>query len=270
MHDNLEERKTVSDKRPFATYRTPSWDPKAGSQHYLPDDDYLYPVARMSLNDAIRLVACCIARFSDQYRARWLFDPSGAERHGWLPEEPDRREAAVDVIMTWLAGHGLLTEAGLVLLHGDDVLLEGYDGLPGLLTLTSLQYAELCVYLTEHGLPGDLYYPISDQVVIPQPAQVHGGVAVIMQRFSPRSWKNRPADTPLPVPSDEDRDRAFLEASSTYLQAIKLRLLELSEPGKAHDEAQVNELRELHHHVIAAIARVSRRRLGNAVDSTGA
>lgn len=246
----------MASKRLYAS-GPPLWEPGPSRSFYLPEDYYFVDADAAALHFAARMTARCVARWSDSYAARTLALPTHY-REGLLPDDPAARESSIDEVVDWLERLVPLYLAGLSLSQGDQLLLEQSDGIPGILALTYEEFAELQKYWEHHGIPKDLYYPAEAQQTIIEPVEIYGGVARLLQRYSPRRWARRDHEEIVTrqVPSEEQSRVLFAEACSRFIEAVMLRIAHLSQPEQELDMAdEMIKLEELARAVSSAMRR---------------
>ncbi len=238
-------------KHRYAPVAGPPSPPPPGHEYYLPEYFYLFGdrrIARLA-GTAARATAVQIARWSDRYRGR-IFGRKPAEVEGALSGPPDARAEQVLELLGRLETETKSAtpyEYGLELSSEGACLLGQYDGFPGMLTLTPAQFAELQRTWIFLGLPSDLYYPASEQHTVTEPVEVHSGLVRAHRRYTPQYWARcGPASTSAAgIPSEEERQETFSDACGQFLKAIRLRMAELSEPGREIDHEPVGRLRRL-------------------------
>lgn len=259
----------------------PSWRIRPGYGVYLPEREYIaelayigepgaapsrdevLPAQEALLDRIIRITARYVARWADHVDAfplsRQGLPADDWKRAGDLPEDVAGRQRAIDGVFGWLEGHAVpIYGAAIILLHDGYPLFNQHDEIPGSLTLTPRQLAELQDEWEQQGMPRDLYFPFEASHAIVEPVWAHGGVVREQRGYSPRAWERRAAapKPQLEVPSEEERVRAFLAACQQFIETIMLRRDQLLEPGRppATDETRqlVVLLREVHRAMRAA------------------
>lgn len=213
----------------------PAWPPGLGREHYLPEQFHFVDQVDVPLNLAARVTARTAARWADRYEAYLLNSSSDQRRQGPLPTDLGAREEQIDQLFDWIEGLIVEYQASVNLYRGEQRLLDQSEGIPGVLALTPDEFVQLQEAWERHGLPRDLYYPAREQQTIIEPTRMHGGVVQVERRYSPLRWAHRDkaAMVPLQVPSEEERAQIFDEARSRFLDALRLRGAELSQPGRA-------------------------------------
>lgn len=246
----------------------PPEPPPRGFQYYLPEYYYLLEEPKIARRerDVARLTAEHLARWADGYRARSLRNPND-ENVGWLSGSPEKRVKEVEQILKCIEGQTKRrspTEFGLALLSGGYPIYNLYDGFPGHLTLDPEQYRTLQRVWAQYGLPTDLYYPASDQQSVIEPRRMHGGIVRVLRRYTPRYWSVRPKPEGIDteVPDEDQRFDAFVDACQKFLDALDLRIAELTEPDCEHDRGEVSRLRRLRGEVRRAQLRTPRKDSG--------
>src|SRR5439155_24409184 len=112
------------------------WPPAPGREYYLPEDYYFYGPGRVSVGEAARVTAQCVAQWTDRYEA-FTVGSRTYRKKGPLPEDTKAREALIDKVFTDL---GSLPElefyhCAVNLYLGDVQVLAQGDGIPGILEL---------------------------------------------------------------------------------------------------------------------------------------
>ncbi len=241
----------------------PPFSPGTGREHYLPEKYYFFDTREVSVLLGIRVTAHCVVRWCDNYVAvlnDYFVDGGelrpGEIREGPLPVGLEERHRFLNALFAWADRVQPTPNLRLDLLRGDQFVL--YDeGVVPTLVLSPAEFAELQDCWAGHGLPRDLYYPASAQRSISGPIRAHGGVVCAEALYTPRQAAVlETSPRKLRVPSERKRDETFLEIHGEFLQALDRRLLELQEPGKEVDQAEIEELRSLHRSLIAYAARV--------------
>jgi hypothetical protein len=228
----------------FLNQKPPQWPP--GRQHYLLEQFYFVDRPSVPLNHAARATAQCVARWADRYEAYWLVQPTN-RRSGPLPADHREREALIDELLTSLERWTPLHLAAINLYKGGQPILEQSDGIPGVLALREDEFIQLQQEWEQHGLPRDLYYSATERHAVIEPVKCYGGVVRVVRHYTPRQWTAHHFHTaePLHVPTEEEREQAFIHASVEFMEAILLRLAELSEPGQVLRTKELEQLREL-------------------------
>lgn len=246
------------------TTSPPRWSPGLDRLHYLPDEFHFVDRDDISLALFARMTTKYVAQWSDQYEAHLVGGGDAHVQKGHLPETPEARAALIEALFDWLGRLDKRVPAAAVSLYlGDLPLFLQDDGVPGILTLTPTQFAELQVEWSRHGLPRDLYYPSSEQRVVIEPIEWFGGVVLVEQRYSPLRWLHRDHEAieALRVPGEEDRTKAFGEVCDRFANALMLRCLELAEPGREPNEEEQRRLARLHLDVRLSASRARGHRL---------
>lgn len=243
--------------RQFSTIEPPLCPPGPGRTHYLPEDFYYFGKVSVPLELAARVTARHLARWADRFEVYPLGQPRDC-RAGPLPADPDARQAIIDELFDWLAALRVEIYVAVANLYlGDVRLLHQPDGVPGTLALTPDEFADLQRAWEHHGLPRDLYYPADQQRTAIEPVEIHGGLVRLAVRYTPLRWLHRDhaAMETMQVPSDEQRARSFAAACRQFMQALLLRMAELSEPGRETARTEIAQLGALHREVMFASLR---------------
>lgn len=222
-------------------------------QHYLPES-YYFAAPGFQLWHAARVTATAVAEFASHYTAQPRLGQATVRR-GALPWPKAARRALIEGLFDWLEQEcgGKATLAGLQLFRGGDpdvgpLHLDQHDGVPGILALTPQEFTRLRGAWAAAGLPGDLYYPAAQQRVGVEVVASHGGDVLRTRRYSPLSWAHRQTTgvaSARDVPSESERRARFADACQHFLDAVRLRMEELSEPGKSADQEQMAYLRRV-------------------------
>lgn len=244
----------------------PPFPPGAGREHYLPEKYYFFDMREVPALVGMRVTAHCVVQWCDNYVAvlNDYFVEGGERRHGEVREGPlpvdvEERHRFLDALFAWADRVQPTPNLRLDLLRGDQYVLYDEGVIPSLI-LAPAEFEELPGCWEGHGLPRDLYYPASAQRSILAPIRTHGGVVRAAALYTPRQAAVLEASPrKLRVPSERKRDETFLEIHGEFLQALDRRLLELQEPGKEVDQAEIEEIRSLHRSLIAYAARVMQR-----------
>ncbi|MFN0074422.1 MAG: hypothetical protein ACKVVP_23315 [Chloroflexota bacterium] len=161
---------------------------------------------------AAHVVASAVAQWGDRFEAYELGRRDGAHS-GPLRGSPAARERTVNQVWEWLTS--LSDQPWLLAFNiylGNDILLDQYDGMPGILVLTREKFALVQTALQSQGFSADCYYPASEQYQVIEPQQRHGGIVLVEERYTPAQWARRDEPmVPLIVPTDLERRRRFIE-----------------------------------------------------------
>lgn len=243
--------------RVLRTTPPPTWRTGEGREHYLPEEFYFNDTPGFPLHTVARVTARLAARWADRYSAYLLARPA-EHREGSLPEQDEARRDTVNELIDWLEERtDTLQKAALNLYQGSLPVLLQVDGIPGVLTLKPKEFAKLQAAWVREGLPRDLYYAAREQRTAIDPVKTHGGVVQVSQRYSPLRWARRQgASIEAPtIPSEEQRIAEFSEACWRFMEAVRLRLLQLSEAGRDLDRTEFDRLAALHEEVAQASLR---------------
>jgi hypothetical protein len=233
------------------TSAPPPRPPPGGRQYYLPEVYYFFDSKEVPLDVAMRVTSECVVQWCDRYNVPAVSYRASLQvaerkvpgREGDLPPTVPERVKFLHDLFDWVVEtRGPLNLDVNLLAENRSVLFQ--DGALFVLSLTPAQFAELQDWWEAHCLPRDLYYSASDQRQLVEPVEYGGGVVRMAQRYTPHRWANRTAQDveEMSVPSEAERERTFLDACSRLRQAIVLRRLELSEPGKQPDLGHLREL----------------------------
>lgn len=232
----------------------PVFPPPAGRAYYLPEGYYFllgedYTPERLQEATTLRKRAAfvtvrCVAQWADRYVAYPLIheDIPAEEwqRAGALPTDEQARAALIADLFAWFERLDVeLNLAAVDLYQGEEAILYQHDGLPGLLTLTAEEFAEVQAAWEREGLPRDLYYPLSGERVVVEPTELYGGgVILAYRRYSPLCWalREEAVIAALHVPSEEERKQAFSQSWMQFMGTINRRLAELREPERPQPE----------------------------------
>lgn len=243
------------------TLSPPEWDPGPGRLHYLREDYYFFDTTSVPVELAARVTARVVVRWCDRYEAYPLTHAVEA-RTGTLADTLADRESLVDSLIDWLLQIPVdLQAAALNLYRGKERILDQHDGMPGILALRPEQFSELQLSWHQNGLPRDLYYSAEELRSIVEPVERYGGVFLVRVHYSPQRWARRnPIETTtVKLPSEHERAKSFALACRQFMDALKLRISELSEPGRKVDEAEIKRLGTLHRETMLASFRAGNR-----------
>ncbi len=229
-----------------------------GREYYLPEVFYFFDSKEVAVDVAMRVTAACVVQWCDRYlvpatssqrsRAESKRDYPG--REGPLPPTVPERRQILQELFDWLVQTRGPLGLDVDLFDGEEAILYQEGVLFGL-TLTSPQFAELQDWWEAHGLPRDLFYPSAQQREVVEPVAWLGSVVQMTQRYTPHRWATRVAAEveAVPVPTEAERERAFLDACERFNEAILLRRMELQEPGKQASTVELHRLNLLANHV---------------------
>lgn len=220
---------------------TPIPKVSAGSHRivYLPEPVYLEENKTLVV-PSTQAIATVLPKPGDLFEA-YVFSSPADRRSGIVGSTGDR---SVLTAVDWLldATGGELGLAALNLSRDGEVIWAQFDGMPGPLTITAEEFDDIRAAWKRRGLPPDVYYPAREERVVVEPTLGHGGVFLFEQHYSPLRWARREAAAPsnLTIPSEDERKHRFRAAQAGFVQAILLRIAELSEPGRegASEEKQ--------------------------------
>lgn len=241
----------------------------AGRKYYLPEYFYLREQPTVPLNLAARTTARTTSQWADRYRARSLSGPP-RPREGRLPESAEARMSAIDAVFDWLESivpQKQVLAMGLDLFAEDHLVLDQYDGFPGVLALSEQEFADLQGAWIAVNLPDDLYYVASSQREVVEPTETVGGVAMVERRYTPIYWEHRQNDaiSSLRIPSEDERRATIADEFRRFSAALRHRMEELSGEGLGASEQQMSELSRLQEAVTATLGRYE----GFGADATG-
>lgn len=210
-------------------------------REYLPERAYAELQDRP---DAWRVVARCVARFATRYEAGPVGNPSVQEA-GPMPRAADGREALVDDLWTQICERQR-SQFFLLLYAGGDQILDQHDGgLAAVLRLSSAEFHHAQDCWQRQGVPRDFYYLRSEARVVPEPTRIYGGVVMTTRPYTPLEWVRREAEEDveqLTLPTEKERETAFVDDCTRFNEAINRRRLELREPGKELDRELLEAL----------------------------
>lgn len=222
---------------------------------YLPEDFYFRTNKQSPVNASL-ITAKCVVRWADRYEA---FAPRAAEkREQAISGSRSKRERMIQDLFDWFAQSGEPVERSrLILSRGQVWLFDAHEGLPAIrLSLTADQFAHLQRCWASNDLPADLYYSADQRVTSVETIERYGGIVRLAKRFSPLEWAHRKSTPPrLPVPTEDERARQFMDACEQFARATMLRRLQLTEPGREVDLYLVRSLDRLRAEVMAARGR---------------
>lgn len=201
------------------------------------------------LKRAIRMTAQLVAHWADHYEAEIILQRPLIDRRrkGTFPRSRPAREALVKELFNWLEMFGEPLTVGVVYLFRDNTpLFLIQDGACSLF-LEPDEFVNLQEAWERDELPRNLFYPKSALRTILQPIEKHGGIVWSYKSYTPLEWSHRQKEAELSqVPSEQQRIQTFVEVCERFAQAIRLRIAELSEPGRELDEEGIERLRRLH------------------------
>jgi len=210
-------------------------------REYLPERVYAELQDRP---DAWRVVARCVARFATRYEAGPVGNPSAVQA-GPMPRAADGREALVDDLWTQI-WERQRSQFFLLLYAGGDQILDQHDGgLAAVLRLSSAEFHHAQDCWQRQGVPRDFYYLRSEACVVTEPTRIHGGVVMRTRPYTPLEWVRRQAEEDveqLTLPTEKERETAFVDDCTRFNEAINRRRLELQEPGKEPDRELIEAL----------------------------
>ncbi len=221
--------------------------PITNREVYLPEDFYWIDMAAIPCNLVAQITVGTVIQWADRYQAHPVpqeqrFFPS----EGSFPVEPHQREVFTDTLLAWFEEwSGRKHQADLRLFQGEQLILEQRRNEPWMiLTLNRDELISLQDQWEHYGLPRDLYYPARLRKSAVELVKRHGGVVRVKQSYTPLQWEHRLSGSVevLQVPSEEERTQAFIQVCLEFLQVLRLRMAELSEPGR---EPQWEEFRKL-------------------------
>ena len=131
------------------------------------------------------------------------------------------------------------------------------EGMPGVLAMTDPEFDSLQDDWEKAGLPRDLYYRSEERRLIVEPVREQGGVVRVLKGYSPLRWAQRDASNNpvIKTPSEEQRVDQFLDACRRFMEATRLRMAELSEPGRELDRETLMTLGRLHRDTLLVMDR---------------
>jgi len=249
------------------TLAPPPLPPGEGRQYYLPELYYIYDTEQVPLPVVQSVTAQCVVQWADRcvavlpdYYVDSVLAQPGTVREGTLPETLAARLTLLDELFT--TAERTHPPGSLRLeLKSANHYVQLQDGLLPVLVLTPGQFAAFQACLGAHGLPQDLYYPASAQQEFVEPVATHGGIVRMLQRYTPKRAELRPLEKAARarVPSERQRDRAFLAASQRYLDALRLRIARLHEPGTPDRRAEIEELERVRDSVLAHVVGIAKK-----------
>jgi len=244
--------RSLARRGPLQVPPPPQSPAAAGHSYYLPEYYYLFEEPAFPAARTARVTALAIARWSTSYLARSLSGIQGSQQEQ-LPASSAEREAAIKSVLSWIersAAQKSVAAMGLNLYQGDVTLLDQYDGFPGVLMLKEREFRALQSVWRREALPTDLYYLSTKQRQIVEPVAYAGGVARMLQRYTPLYWSSRDAaaTSSLLIPSEDQRRTTFAEACRRFLNVLNTRLhcvpqSEMAVQGR--DQAELERLRDL-------------------------
>jgi hypothetical protein len=236
-------------------FRLPTFGPAEaarvpGRTLFLPEDEYFLDTPSFPVIDSLGVTLECLALWANEYEAGVI--PSPVTRSGELVGDGPTRQHQIGEIFRWIletakteAIDGDPSQWFFILIQDGVWLLDGHEGLPGVLSLTNDQWEELRSWWVAHGLPGDLYYPEDTGRLVVEPVQTKLGVLRGKQWYSPRRWQTKDKGIEnIVVPSEEERQSAFHQACTNFLLAVVLRKEQLQEPGNERDTPLLRQLTE--------------------------
>jgi hypothetical protein len=230
-----------------STPPAPESSPEPGREYYLPEYIYFVKTPGFPKIDAYRVTARCTARFANRFRAFPLFHREHV-RAGDLPQSAHEREMHVESLITWLLEDFPDSPPVVDLFQNKLSLFIRGDLSPGILALTPDEFEQLRLCWHNDGLPGDLYYPASQQKVVTEPVRVPGGGIVLnTQIYTPLQWQQRDENLlrSVKLPSERERVRAFELACDRFRGAVTRRIEEHFEVGRKQQPEHISRLHSL-------------------------
>ena len=170
------------------------------------------------------------------------------ERCGGQLPALDEQDTLFEQLTGWLLRTAAKPSlAVLNLSRGQALLWDQHDGIPGVLWLSESDFSELCHAWKSAGLPEDLYYPIHKQHIVIEATEQLDTVVRARRTYSPGQWRSRDATRveSLQVPDEQKRLEDLIEGCDRFRKVLLRRLLELSEPGRPREKAEVEAIGQM-------------------------